>query len=62
MANSIISQTPSILPKRSKSLKDYKPILTTADSIVNFIIIVETVYKNDFVEKANPLCPAKIFL
>lgn len=26
------------------------------------IIYIETVYKNDFVPKANPLCPAKVYL
>lgn len=26
------------------------------------IIYLETVYKNDFIPKANPLCPAKVYL
>lgn len=59
---SMRNQIQNILPKKLRLLKRNNKIQTSCINMVHMILFLETTYKNDFIKKDTPVCPAKVFL
>lgn len=58
----LIIQTQSIMLRKLKLCRNSKKILDSTTNTVLFLLILETVYKNDFIPKETTVCGSKILL